>query len=60
MSAAGTAHLNSDLEDTLADFFDFERMTTEMSAIIRAVYKELQITRATTPRARGAASSYPG
>eukprot|EP00965_Chrysotila_dentata_P094821 3136020-Pleurochrysis_carterae.AAC.1 len=41
MSAADAAYLKSDLEDTLADFFAFECMTTEMSAIIRAVYKEL-------------------
>eukprot|EP00965_Chrysotila_dentata_P061511 2036729-Pleurochrysis_carterae.AAC.1 len=41
MSSAGAAHLKANLEDNLADFFAFERMTTEISPIIRAVYKEL-------------------
>eukprot|EP00965_Chrysotila_dentata_P179518 5928245-Pleurochrysis_carterae.AAC.1 len=41
MSAAGAAHLKDDLEESLADFYSFERMSTEINSLIRAVYKEM-------------------
>eukprot|EP00965_Chrysotila_dentata_P113065 3735795-Pleurochrysis_carterae.AAC.2 len=41
MSTAGAAYLKIELEDSLSEFMGFERMSTEMSVLIRAVYKEL-------------------
>eukprot|EP00965_Chrysotila_dentata_P101671 3356739-Pleurochrysis_carterae.AAC.1 len=41
MSAAGAAHLKADLEESLADFMAFERMSTEINSLIRAIYKEM-------------------
>ena len=40
-SAAGAAHLKESLRESLAQFSSFERMSTDASAIVRAVYKEL-------------------
>eukprot|EP00965_Chrysotila_dentata_P186524 6158650-Pleurochrysis_carterae.AAC.1 len=41
MSAAGAAFLKADLEECLESFYSFERMSTEINALIRAVYKEM-------------------
>lgn len=38
MSAAATAHLKETLEDSLADFSSFERMSTDAMQLIRAMY----------------------
>eukprot|EP00965_Chrysotila_dentata_P060177 1995420-Pleurochrysis_carterae.AAC.2 len=39
MSAAGSAHLKE--QQSLALYYAFERMSTDVSALIRAIYKEL-------------------
>jgi len=41
MSAAGASHLKADLEESLSTFLSFERMSTEVISLIRAVYKEM-------------------
>eukprot|EP00965_Chrysotila_dentata_P179377 5924067-Pleurochrysis_carterae.AAC.1 len=42
MSAAGSALLKNKLGESLADFYSYERMSTDIIALIRAIYKELQ------------------
>eukprot|EP00965_Chrysotila_dentata_P011317 369425-Pleurochrysis_carterae.AAC.1 len=41
MSAAGAAYLKEQLEESLSLFYSFERMSTDISALIRAIYKEM-------------------
>eukprot|EP00965_Chrysotila_dentata_P246771 6207365-Pleurochrysis_carterae.AAC.2 len=41
MSAAGTAHLKEQLQESLALFYAFEQMSTGISELIRAIYKEI-------------------
>eukprot|EP00965_Chrysotila_dentata_P170572 5630860-Pleurochrysis_carterae.AAC.4 len=41
MSAAGAAHLEVDLDESLAIFMAFERMSTDVISLIKAVYKEM-------------------
>eukprot|EP00965_Chrysotila_dentata_P170961 5642582-Pleurochrysis_carterae.AAC.1 len=41
LSAAGAAHLKAQLADSLADFAAYERMSTDINALTRAIYKEL-------------------
>eukprot|EP00965_Chrysotila_dentata_P031832 1061487-Pleurochrysis_carterae.AAC.2 len=41
MSAAGAAHLKNQLEESQAAFAAYGRMSTDINALIRAVYKEL-------------------
>eukprot|EP00965_Chrysotila_dentata_P061512 2036730-Pleurochrysis_carterae.AAC.1 len=60
MSSAGAAHLKANLEDNIADFFAFERMTTEISPIIRAVYKELLTPGGGLCQGQGTPSLSPG
>eukprot|EP00965_Chrysotila_dentata_P127531 4217618-Pleurochrysis_carterae.AAC.1 len=38
---AAAAHLKAQLADSLADFAAYERMSTDINALICAVYKEL-------------------
>eukprot|EP00966_Prymnesium_polylepis_P065607 1522474-Prymnesium_polylepis.1 len=40
MSSAATAHLAAELEESLTAFSSFERMSTDIMQLIRAVYKE--------------------
>eukprot|EP00965_Chrysotila_dentata_P104344 3445575-Pleurochrysis_carterae.AAC.1 len=42
ISAAGAAHLEAKLEESLQHFFAFERIGTEINSLIRAVYKEIE------------------
>eukprot|EP00966_Prymnesium_polylepis_P131102 3032029-Prymnesium_polylepis.2 len=44
MQAAATKHLSLELEESLAAFSSYERMSTDVMQLIRAVYKELHHT----------------
>eukprot|EP00965_Chrysotila_dentata_P153200 5063116-Pleurochrysis_carterae.AAC.1 len=41
MSAAGAAHLKEQLVESLSLFYSFERMRTDISALIRAINKKM-------------------
>eukprot|EP00965_Chrysotila_dentata_P033420 1112341-Pleurochrysis_carterae.AAC.1 len=58
MSAAGAAHLKEHLQESLPLFYAFERMSTEISALIHASNKELHHEGTYAKGRRGASSCH--